>query len=285
MRDDVFAVHSLDTHPKRDAAEHEFRWEAEPREFEPNPETEKNRSISKARPDLRRSGNMLHLVLAGLVAIAIVGVFFGASFHLLAPSVTGKRNASKAEVGTSPLALGDALRANVAAQPVLQELAVPKSSGPAAPSASPAAPRAAAADAPARELREPSAAPIVVPIKDPPAQTAAEPAATSNPAPSPAQSAPSAGLPLLPSQDAATSSGTKHHPSRSKNHEARSVSRHSHGQSAHAAASVTTHRARQPRSFDRLVTQLTDRSAPGGATLTPPRTQEPDPFALRRATQ
>jgi hypothetical protein len=282
MREDVFAVHTLDTHPKQDAAEHEFRWEAKPREFEPNPEAENNRPISKVPPNLRLSGNMLHLVLAGLVAVAIVGVFFGASFHLLAPPVTGKRTASKAEVGTPPLALGDALRANVAAQPVLQELAVPKSSGPAAPAAPPAAQHAAVADAPTGEQREAPAVPIVAPIKDPPAQTAAEPAAAPNPTPSSAQPAPSAGLPLLPPQDAAPSSGTKHQPSRSKNHEARAMSRHSHGQSPHGAASATPHHARQPRSFDRLVTQLTDRAGPGVATLTPPQTRAPDPFASQR---
>jgi hypothetical protein len=225
---------------------------------------------------------MPHLVLAGLIAIAIVGVFFGASFHLLAPPVTGKRTASQADVVTPPLALGDALRANVAAQPVLQELAVPKSSGPAVPSAFPAAQRAAVGDAPTGEQREAAAAPIVAPVKDPPARTAAEPAATSNPTPSPVQPAPSAGLPLSPLQDAAPSSATKHHPSRSKNHEARLVSRHSHWQSAHGATSVTSHHARQPRSFDRLVTQLTDQAEPGGATLTPPQTRAPDPFASQR---
>ena len=141
MRDDVFAVHSLDTHPKPDTAEHEFRWEADPREFEPNPQAENNRPNSKVPTNLWLTGNMLHLVLAGLIAIAIVSVFFGASFHLLAPPVTAKHTASEANVGTPSLALGDALRTNIAAQPVPQESAVPKSGTPAAPSASPAVPR------------------------------------------------------------------------------------------------------------------------------------------------
>ena len=279
MRDDVFAVHSLDTHPKPDTAEHEFRWEADPREFEPNPQAENNRPTSKVPTNLWLTGNMLHLVLAGLIAIAIVSVFFGASFHLLAPPVTAKHTASEANVGTPSLALGDALRANIAAQPVPQESAVPKSSAPAAPSASPAVQRAVVADAPPGERREAS----TVPIKDP--QTAAEPAAASNPTQSPARSTPSAGLPTLPPQDAAPSSAAKHHPSRSKNHEARSVSRHSHWQQVHSAGPVTPHQARQTRSFDRLVTQLTGQAEPGGATLTPPRTQDPDPFASRRAAQ
>jgi hypothetical protein len=281
MRDDVFAVHSLDTHPKPDTAEHEFRWEADPQEFEPNPQPENNRPTSRVPTNLRLTGNMLHLVLAGLIAIAIVSVFFGASFHLLAPAVTAKRTASEANVGTPSLALGDALRANIAAQPVPQESAVPKSSGPAAPSASPAVQRAVAADALPGERREASTAPI----KDPPAQTGTEPAAASNPTQSPAQPTPSAALPALPPQDAAPSSAANHHPSRSKNHEARSVSRHSHWQHVHSAAPVTPHHARQTRSFDRLVTQLTGQAEPGGATLTPPRTQEPDPFASRRAAQ
>src|SRR3974390_1865657 len=85
MRDDVFVVHSLDTHPKPDTAEHEFRWEADPQEFEPNPQAENNRPTSKVPTNLRLAGNMLHLVLAGPIPIALVSVFFCASFHLLAP--------------------------------------------------------------------------------------------------------------------------------------------------------------------------------------------------------
>jgi hypothetical protein len=277
MRDDVFAVHSLDTHPKPDTAEHEFRWEADPQHSEPNPDAETERHGLTMSPNTRPIGNLSHLILAGLVAVAIIGVFFGASFHLLAPRATEKHAEASADNRIPSLAAGEVLRANTEAPPGSQGLPMSKSSERAAPPGFPAAQFAAVVDVPSTKQQEA----FLAPIKEPSLQTAP----VSSTASSPAQPTPSVGLPSVP-PSAAISSGTVKHqlPQSRISHAARSASRHSHSQSAHAAASVT-HRARQTRSFDQLVTQLTGQAEPGGATLTPPRTQEPDPFASRRAAQ
>lgn len=281
MHDDTLTIPPLDMRPRPVAAEPEIGWQTAPRPLEPTSVAKNQRRMPAALSNSAPVGSLLYLVLAGLVAVATIGVFFGTGFLLLAhPAKETVANSSIR--GDAPsLAYGDSLRAIREAQPVRREIPVPNSGALSDPPASAIPQRAAVIEAPPPKQQETP----LSPVEDPPVKPASPAATGSSPTTSPVPQTPSAKIPPSPAPDATLPDATKHRSSRSRSHEARSAARHSHSQSAHGAPSPTPHQAGRTRSFDRLVTQLTGQAPPDVPSLTPPQTHQPDPFASPRPGQ
>ena len=286
MRDNTLAIPSLDERPRPDPAEPELEWHfvPPPRPREPVSGAERERRLSVAPQSSVPIGSVLYLALVGLVAAAIIGVFFGAGFRLLAPPKETSA-ASGAHDHTPPLSHGDILRARRGTWPALPELADPGSGAVAAVPAAPVPqPTATAEPPPPPPPRQET--PTVPANAAPAVETAMAPPDQPSTIPSPAPPMPLASLPESSKSDAAPPAGGKHRSSHSrKSHHIRSASRHPHGQSAHSGQPLTAPSAGQIRSFDQLVTQLTGQPQPSAPSLTPPRPQQPDPFAAQRPNQ
>jgi hypothetical protein len=269
MRDDTLTMPSPVQPLRTDAAEPQLDWRSVPRSREPVSGLEHDEGMPAAPPTSGPLGSLLYIGLVGLIAVAIVGVFFGAGFRLLAP-LKEPVAASAPPDPKPPLSHGDILRARRVGSPVSPELAVPGSGAVASLPAAIEAP-------PQREV--PAAAATSNPPSQPPSAPVLQPgsAATSPPP------VPSASLPEVSKSEAAFSGGGKRHasPSRS-NHHTRTASRHPHGQSAHSGQALVAPQPYQTRSFDQLVTRLTTGQPRSDApSLTPPHPQQPDPFAQR----
>jgi hypothetical protein len=285
MRDNTLAIPSLDERPRRDPAEPELEWHfaPPPRPREPNSDAERERRMSVAPQSSLPIGSVLYLVLVGLVAAAIIGVFFGAGFRLLAPPKE-MTAASGAHDHTAPLSHGDILR-HRGASPASPKMADPGSSAVAAVPAAPVPQHTATAETPPPPQPQ-QEAPSVPANAAPAVETAMAPPAQPSSISSPAPPTPLASLPESSKSDAAPPAGGKHRSSHSrKSHHIRSASRHPHGQSARSGQPFTAPQAGQIRSFDQLVTQLTGQPQPSAPSLTPPRPQQPDPFAAQRPNQ
>ena len=285
MRDNTLAIPSLEERPRPDPAEPQLEWRFAPRPREPISGAERERRMSGAPHSSVPIGSVLYLVLVGLVAAAIIGVFFGAGFRLLAPpketaAVSGTHD------HTPPLSHGDILRARGGAGPASPEGTAP---GPDAVAALPAVPvsqRTATVETPPPPPPQQEAPPAPANAA-PAAQTAAALADPPSSVSSPAPPLPLASLPESSKSDAALPAGGKHRSSHSRrSHHTRSASRHPHGPSARSGQPFTAPPTGHIRSFDQLVTQLTGQQPqPSAPSLTPPRPQQPDPFAARRPNQ
>ena len=119
------------------------------------PRSEVSRRITAAE---RPVGNVLYLVLIGAVAIAIIGVFFGSGFLLLAPPAKETVADAGARDGKSPRPHGGAPRADGEAALVSREMAVPQSTAVAAavPGSPLAQPATVAKAAPPQRATRPS---------------------------------------------------------------------------------------------------------------------------------
>jgi hypothetical protein len=261
-------------------------------------------------------GSLLYLVLVGLVAIAIVGVFFGAGFSLLAPPA----KQTIADAGTRgpkiPPPRSDPAQADRKAAPVSQETAPLQSAAVAALPGFPPTRRQAVGEAPPpQQSKATQSSPPVPPPGEPPAQTpsAPEPASISPVSPAsqtgpnpfaeenagplgdrPAHAAQGKRSTATQGRARATAGHTRSaHHSRRLDREERAALREQQRilsaamDRAHrenftdAAQSSAPPRAKHRRSFDELVTQLTGESKPVDQSLTPPAPGQPDPFAQR----
>jgi hypothetical protein len=302
MRSEMFATPSLDARRRPAKAEPEFSLRSVPRSQDPaatsyprmllgaedagelpvtsTPRSEVNRRRTTAAE--RPVGNVLYLVLIGAVAIAIIGVFFGSGFLMLAPPAKETVADAGARDGKSPRPHGGAPRADGEAAPVSREMEVPQSTAVAAarPDSLPAQPATVAKAALPQQSNEANNSPPA-PSNAAPPQTASAPA----PAPSsidaaapPTRSA-SPGPSL--SQDSVLPSTAKRRQTRDgpSNH-TRAASRLSHPRSARSDQALTPP-AGNTGSFDQLLTQLAGQTKPVARSLTPPSAGQPDPFAQR----
>ena len=173
-------------------------------------------------------GILLYLVSVGLIAAAIVGIFFGTGFWLLASPASETITVS----GRAPSPPnGDASKAGAA---VFGETETPHSAAVNLIPGSPPGQRPAGVGvAPLQQnniMQEPSPAP---PNDEPPVETASVPQRVSGAAVSPAYPMPLASPPAVIAKDGALSAGTKGPSARDgRNAYARTVSRHSRPRSA-----------------------------------------------------
>jgi len=274
MRDDTIAMPLLDERPRPDPTEPQFDWRFASQTSEPIPAAERDQRNPAAARSSLPIGSLLYLALVGLVAVATIGVFYGAGFRLLAPP---KQMAAAS--GPHPLVShGDILQVRREVSPAAPQSAVPGSGGVLSAAAASEAPQAATAGP-----RQPEALATVV--DQPPSQTAAPPAAQASSTASSASPTSLTSLPQTSKRDAALSGGGKRRLSHSgRAHHMRAAARHPYRQSIHGGGALTPP-AGQIRSFDELVTQLTGQPRYGVPSLTPPRPQQPDPFATPRVSQ
>jgi hypothetical protein len=181
----------------------------------------------------RPVGTLLFPVSVGLIAAAIIGVFFGIGFWLLASPASKMITDS----GRDPSQRnGDALKASGAA---VVEFAGEME----AVNLTPGSPRdqsSAAADAvPPQQnnrMQELSPAP---PNGEPPVETASLPQPVSSAAVSPAHLMPSASPPAVTAAESAPSAGTRGPSARERSAHARTASRHPHPRSDRSAPTLT----------------------------------------------
>ena len=250
--------------------------------------------LATGKPELPAS-TVAFLALVGLVAIGVIGASYGIGVLLVSgPAKQTAAAMPKSAPLPAPIS-PDAGTTRVTAVP-------------AATSDPPAAPNPAAAATPAPPpIKTVQTAPPAAPnsVSPPPAVPAPKP--TSIPATSPV-AAPDAAPPPPSPRKAASDYAVRHPPARHLQPEhARAASREAHFRSARDGASPTPRQSRlarsvtpppdQTQSFDQLVSQLTRQTQPADQspptrqalptgqfqdqTLTPPRPDQPDPFAGR----
>jgi hypothetical protein len=301
MRGEMFAVPSLDARRRPAKAEPEFSLRSAPRSRDPTatsnpkmllgtgdagempvtstPRSEVNRRRTTAAE--RPVGNVLYLVLIGAVAIAIIGVFFGSGFLLLAPPAKETVADAGTRDGNPPRPYGDAPRVESEAALGSREMAVPRSTAAAALPGSPLAPPATEARAvPPQQSNEAESSPPT-PSNAAPSQTASELAPASSAMDAAAPPTQSASPGPSSAQDSVLPGGAKRQQTRDgRSNHARVASRHSHPRSARSDQALTPP-AGHTGSFDQLLTQLAGQTKPIARTLTPPSAEQPDPFAQR----
>ena len=282
MRDEMFADPWLDSRPLPGDAEREHSLQSAPRPpnrfsrtknvglgvpSSPDPVPSPAPATSSALP----VGGLLYLVLVGLVAVATIGVFFGAGFLLLAhPGKETVANNTNTRDRDPPSPYRDGARAELKAS-APREPTAPASAAVAVPPGSSLTQPASRAEAPLPEQREaagnsrPGAS-----GSRPPARTAIEPAPASGPPDSSTYAIPWARPAPLPATETPAPTATKNPPHRdARSHHSQTASRHWHPRSGHSAPTLTPPRGPQTGPFDRLLTVLTGRSG----SLTPPRAQ------------
>jgi hypothetical protein len=302
MRGEMFATPSLDARLRPAKAEPEFSLRGAPRSRDPMtasnpgmllgtedagamPVTSTPRSaVSRRRITAagRSVGNVLYLVLIGAVAIAIIGVFFGSGFLLLAPPARETVADAGARDGKSPRPHGGAPRADGESALISREMAVPQSTAVAAavPDSPLAQPTTVAKAAPPQESNEAERFPPA-PSNAAPSQTASEPAPASSPMDAAAPPTRSASAGPSSAQDSVLPAGAKHRQTRDgRGNHTHVASRHSHPRSARSDQALTPPTG-HTGSFDQLITQLAGQTKPIARSLTPPSAEQPDPFAQR----
>jgi hypothetical protein len=264
MRDEMFADPWLDSRPQPGDAEREHSLQSAPRPpnrfsstknvglgvpSSPDPVPSRAPATSTALP----VGGLLYLVLVGLVAVATIGVFFGAGFLLLAhPGKETVANNTNTRDRDPPSPYRDGALADLKAS-------APRES------------TASTAEAPPPEQREAAEnSPPGASGSRPPARTAVEPAPASGPPDSSTYAIPLARPAPLPATETPAPIATKNRPIHdARSHHSQTASRHWHPRSGHSAPTLTPPRGPQTGPFDRLLTVLTGRSG----SLTPPRAQ------------
>jgi hypothetical protein len=301
MRSEMFATPSLDARLRPATAEPEFSLRSAPRSPDSTatsnprmllgtegeggmPVTSTPRSAVTRRTTAAEHpvGSLLYLVLIGAVAIAIIGVFFGSGFLLLAPPAKEIVADAGARDGKSPRPHGGAPRADPEAALVSREMAVPQSTAVAAavPDSPLAQPATVAKAAPLQQSNEAESFPPA-PSNAAPSQTASEPAPASSSMDAAAPPTQSASPGPSSAQDAVLPGGVKHRQTRDgRGNHTRVAAQHSHPRSARSDQALTPP-AGHTSSFDQLITQLAGPTKPIARSLTPPSAEQPDPFAQR----
>jgi hypothetical protein len=301
MRGEMFATPSLDARRRPAKAEPEFSLRSAPRSQDPTgtsnprmllgtgdagemPVTSTPRSEVSLRTTAaeRPVGSVLYLVLIGAVAIAIIGVFFGSGFLLLAPPAKETIADAGARDGKSPRPHGGTPRADDEAALVSREMAVPPSTAVAAavPASPLAQPATVAKAAPPQQSNEAESSPPA-PSNAALSQTASQPAPASSSMDAAAPPTRSASPGPSSAQDPVLPGGVTRRQTRDgRSNHTRVASRHSHPRSARSDQALTPP-AGHTGSFDRLLTQLAGQTKPIARSLTPPSAEQPDPFAQR----
>jgi hypothetical protein len=186
----------------------------------------------------RSAGILLYLVSVGLIAAAIIGIFFGTGFWLLAPP------ASKtiADSGHGPLRPnGNALKASEAVLKLAGETETPHSAAVnLIPGSRLGQGPAAAEVAPPQQNNIPQELSPAPPSSEPPVETTSVPQPVSGAAVSPAYPMPLASPPAVAAADGALSAGNRGPTARDgRTAHARTVSGHSRPRSAHGAPTLT----------------------------------------------
>ena len=302
MRGEMFAVPSLDARRRPAKAEPEFSLRSVPRSQDPAatsypgmllgtedagelPVTSTPRSaVSRHRTTAAEPvSSVLYLVLIGAVAIAIIGVFFGSGFLLLAPPAKETVADAGARDGKSLRPHGGAPRADGEAALVSREMAVPQSTavGAAVPDSPLAQPATVAKAAPPPQQGNAAERSSPTPSDAAPSQTASEPAPASSAMDAVAPPTRSASPGASSAQDSVLPGGTKRRQTRDgRSNHTRVASRHLHPRSARSDQALTPP-AGYTGSFDQLLTQLAGQTKPIARSLTPPSAEQPDPFAQR----
>jgi hypothetical protein len=298
MRGEMFATPSLDARLRPAKAEPEFSLRGAPRSRDPMTSSNPGMLLgtedagempvtSTPRPAVSRRritasersvGNVLYLVLIGAVAIAIIGVFFGSGFLLLAPPAKETVADAGARDGKSPRPHGGAPRADGEAALVSREMAVPQSTAVAAavPDSPLAQPATVAKAAPPQQSNEAESSP---PARSNAAPSEPAPASSSMDAAAPPTRSASPGP--SSAQDSVLPGGAKHRQTRDgRGNHTRVAARHSHPRSARSDQALTPPTG-HTGSFDQLITQLAGQTKPIARSLTPPSAEQPDPFAQR----
>ena len=185
----------------------------------------------------RTVGIMLFPVSVGLIAAAIIGIFFGTGFWLLASPASETITASGRDPSRPN---GDALKASDAVLRLAGATEIPPSAAVNLIAGSPLGQGSAAAEAaPPQQnhiTQELSPAP---PNGEPPAETASVPQPVSSAAVSPAHLMPLASPPAVTAAESAPSAGTRGLSARDRGAHARTASRHPHPRSDRSAATLT----------------------------------------------
>jgi hypothetical protein len=279
MRDDMFANPSLDTLPRP----------SQPLSSDPG------RGL---RNGPRPVGGLLYLVFMGLVASAIIGVFFGAGFFLLAaPARQIVADSAKQHDGNPSLLNADAPQ--MRREP---PAALPDRAAVATLPSPPLAQHAAVTPAPTPQEEKKPPNSVAEHPSETTAQTTLEPEPPSGPSgpPTPVISLPGP-TPSSP-QGALAPSGAK----RPATHDGRSnhkmaTSQHPQPRSVRRDRPLTPPQSPRDRpvsteaagtdTFDQILTRLSQRTQPVAGSLTPPPLSQPDPFTQppgtnsRRAAQ
>jgi len=283
MRDEMFADPWFDARPQPGDPERELGLQNAPPPSDSlsstkhaglgglsSPPPDPVPSRAHTTPSALPVGGLLYLVLVGLVAVATVGVFFGAGFLLLVHS--GKETVANTSTRDrdSPSPYHDAARVDLKGS-APREPAAPDSAAAAVPSGSSLTQPAGVAEAPPPGRSEAAEnSPPGGSGSRPLARTAVEPAPASV---SPDSSTSAMSLPRpapFPAAETPAAIATKHRPSREgRSHHSQTASRHWHPRSGYSAPTLTPPRGSQTGPFDRLLTVLTGRSG----SLTPPRAQ------------
>jgi len=192
-------------------------------------------SLPSRRTDAagRPVGILLFPASVGVIAAAIVGVFFGIGFWLLASPAREPITASDRGPWRPN---GDALKAGGAAElEVAEETETPHLAAVNVIPGSPHGQRPAAADAaPPQQNNSMQELPLAIANGGPPMETASVPQPVTSAAVSPAHLMPLASPPAVTAAESAPSAGTRGPSARDRGAHARTASRHSHHVS-HAA--------------------------------------------------
>lgn len=278
MRDELSADPWLDPRPRPGSAEPELGLRSARRRPAPLSGTENAGRLSSPPnrvPSRLPSpsaalpvGSLLCLVLVGLVAAAIIGVFFGAGFLLL----VHPEKEIVADTGTRdpPRPYGDTARADLEGRPAPRQSAALDSAAITAPPGSPLAQPATMAEVPQQQSDAAENSPPEASSSDASTRTASEPEPASGSPGSSASAMPLARPAPFSAAEVPAPDATKSPPTRDRrSHHSQTASRHWRPRFGHSAPTLTPPQAAQTGPFDRLLTVLTGRSG----SLTPPRAQ------------
>ncbi len=244
-------------------------------------------SAPSRRTDAARSpaGTLIYLVAVGLVAAAITGVFFGTGLFMLASptseAITDLHRNPPRVYGNAPEVGREAvLVSRVTGMPYSAAVDVlpgsPVSQGPAADEA-----------APPQQSKVVLGFPPAPSNGEPPAESASVLEPPSNAAAPPAFPTSLANRPLFAAEGAVLPAGAKGHPARyGRSAHIRTASQRSRTRSARSVSPrqslfAQTLTPPQTSSFGQILTQLTGHTKAVSQALTPPRPEQPDPFAQR----
>jgi hypothetical protein len=182
-------------------------------------------------------GILLFPISVGLIAAAIIGIFFGTGFLLLASPAGDTITAS----GRDPLQPnGAALKTSGAVLRLAGETETPHLAAVNVIAGSPLGKGSAAADAvPPQQNNITQEPPPTPPNGEPPVETASVPQSVSSAAVPPAYLMPLASPPAVTAAESAPSAGTKGPSARDRGAHARTASRHPHPRSDRGAPTLT----------------------------------------------
>ena len=189
-------------------------------------------------------GSLVYLAFIGLVATAVIGIFFGAGFVLLAPPTREAITLSNAKDHADSPSPPDVLKVPPAPQNPAAQNSVATAAAP-------------GASAPPREAL-PEAAPVQ--RKESEQSSPSPPLTTEALAPLPLELQPGSAPEVLPTPIVPYEADRR--PGVGRSHHARTASRHWHRRSAR--------NQHAPSSFDQLLTRLGMEPRPSAPSLTPP---------------